>query len=469
MLLKAWNKSLIEDREKTQLAAAAASGATTLTVTGVDSNAWSDNNFLIVGEIGSPTAELMQVNGGVSDGTSLTIDQSGSGGLRFAHALGEPVYRIDFDRVQFLRSTTDDSSSATQLTLAEIQPDDHYTRYEDTSNTTGYGFIRFYNSNTLAYSSYSDGVNYEATGTSSSYDPKTLWVIRRKVRKLLDENRPNSKLTDREIDEAVNDRQRDVAHQRLWSFYEAEKSFSAVANQFAYTIPSTIQKVYGVVFDTQPLGFVNYNRWKLLHFDTDTTSDSPDLSCVWNGQILIAPRPTSAAQTTTLNGGITATDTTITVTSTSGFNRGDYYRFIIDSEVIYATASTTTTFTGCLRGQEGTTAATHTDTTTVTERDIVYTGHEEPTDLTDTQDRTKIPEPDILAYGAAIDLAPLVNKQDMVQFFDGKYNTLMVKLEAKYAVKHTSQFGRVKHKREVVSGAAITNPNEYPKSISGTV
>lgn len=472
MLLKAYNGALTEDREKTTLTVSATAADTTITVAAVDTNSWADNDYLIMGEVGSPTAEIMQVNGAVSDGTSLTIDRSGgAGGLRFNHSAGEPVYRIDFNQVEFSRNTTNTVSGVTVLTTIEIQPDDEYTRYEDVSNTTGYGFIRFYNATSGSFSSYSDGVNYEATGEGSSYDPRTLWRLRKRVRVLLDEDRPDSKLTDDTIRDALNDKQRDIAHQRLWSFYEYERSFSAVANQFAYDIPSTVQKIYNATFRTQPLLPINYDAWKMFNWNTNASVAIPSYLCIWNRQLLVHQRPSTAARTTTLAAAITSTTaTSITVASTANFKRGDYYRFIIDSEVIYATTANSNTFSGCLRGQEGTTAATHSNGATVTERDIVFTAHVEPADLMDTQDRTAIPESDVIAYGAAIDLAPLIEKMDLVDRFERKYTTKLKELESKYALKQTAHFGHVKSADEKIqdSPSARNSAWRYTDSITGT-
>lgn len=475
MLQLAYNRALIDNREKTFLTASVAVGGTTLTVQAVNADVgsgstWADNVYLILGEIGSPTAEILQMAAAATDGTSLTIDQSGAGGCRFAHSIGEPVYRIDYNQVEFSRNTTDTTSGATVLATQLIQPDDEYTRYEDTASSTGYGFVRFYNATTAVYSSYSDGVNYEATGASSSYDPRTLWRLRKRVRILLDEDTPTSKLTDDMIRDSLNDKQRDIGHQRLWSFYEGERSFSTVANQFAYDIPASVQKVYNAQHDTQPLIPMNYDQWKLISWDNNSSVANPFNVCIWDRQILLWPRPSTAAQTTTLGAAISSTTaTSITVASSSGFNRGDYYRFIIDSEVIYATASTSTTFTGCLRGQEGTTAATHSNGATVTERDITYTYHEEPVDLMDTQDRTNIPEVDVLAYGAAIDLAPLVEKTDLIDRFERKYTTKLKELESKYAVKFTSKFGKVRSADSSLDDSFVArDANRFPSSIVGT-
>lgn len=475
MLLKAYNRQLIDDREKTYLTAAVAVAGTTLTVQAVNADVgsdstWSDNTYLILGEIGSPTAEILQMAATASDGTSLTIDQSGAGGCRFAHSIGEPVYRLDYNQVEFSRSATDSVSGASVLATQLIQPDDEYTRYEDTGSSTGYGFVRFKNATTGLFSSYSDGVNYEASGQGSSFDPRTLWRIRKRVRVLLDEDRPESKLTDDMIRDAVNDKQRDIAHQRLWSFYEFERSFSAVADQFAYSIPATVQKVYDVTFKTQPLMPINYDMWKTWNWNRNQSVAIPSHVCIWNREILTFPRPSTAATTTTLGANVSSTTaTTITVASTASFKRGDYYRIIINSEVIYATASTTTTFTGCLRGREGTTAATHTSGDTVTERDIVFAVHVEPTDLMDTQDRTMIPEVDVIVYGAAIDLAPLLEKQDMVPLLEPKYQKKLTELESKFSVKHSAKFSRVKDASEVLANNYTPiNPNNYPSSITGT-
>jgi hypothetical protein len=60
---------------------------------------------------------------------------------------------------------------------------------------------------------------------------------------------------------------------------------------------------------------------------------------------------------TTLNGGINNTVTTITVVSTSGFDAAGSIQ--IANETITYTGTTNTTFTGCIRGAAGTTAAAH--------------------------------------------------------------------------------------------------------------
>jgi len=72
--------------------------------------------------------------------------------------------------------------------------------------------------------------------------------------------------------------------------------------------------------------------------------------------------PTSI--TTTLNGGINNSVTTITVTSTSSFPTSG--TIDIDTELITYSGKNATQFTGCVRGTNGTTAASHSTGATVT-------------------------------------------------------------------------------------------------------
>lgn len=82
---------------------------------------------------------------------------------------------------------------------------------------------------------------------------------------------------------------------------------------------------------------------------------------------------------TTLNGAIDDSVTTITVVSTASFKSAGY--IYIDSELISYTGTTGTTFTGCTRGVGVTAAASHTDTTAVAEKEVFTS-----TDVNDTFD-----------------------------------------------------------------------------------
>lgn len=461
MLFLVKNRILVENRERTFLTATVAAAGVTLSVKAVDNIAWADNDWIIVGEIGTANAEVLQINGAVSDGTSLTVDNAGSGGARYAHSIDEPVYRIDYNQIRFARGTTTVASSSSTLATNQLQPDDTYTRYEDTANTTGFGFVRFFNSQTNALSDYSDAIPY--AGQSA----KALSKMIGKVRSLVNE-KDEEYILDEEIKDALNDKQRDVVNEQMWTFAEREYSASSVANQFAYDKPTRLKTLHTVRYDTEPLVKLSQAQWELAYWDTNTVSDNPTHVAIFDEDAKIYPTPQSAADTTTLGAAITTTTaTTITVVSSASFKKGDYFRFIIDSEVIYATGSTATTFTGCLRGMEGTTAATHLIAATVTERNIVFTGQLDPEDLADQNDETVVPEPLLLCYGVAADFCHgVLNKSTLGDRYDLKFKDGLANLKQRFTLKLSSQYTPIKDARELVGKSNIMRTlNNYPRSV----
>ena len=72
---------------------------------------------------------------------------------------------------------------------------------------------------------------------------------------------------------------------------------------------------------------------------------------------------------TQLNGALSSSTTTVSVDSTTGFPSVGF--FAIDNELVSYTGLTTTSFTGCTRGENGTTATTHTDDSIVVQSDML--------------------------------------------------------------------------------------------------
>ena len=457
MLYLTRNDELIKDREKTYLTASVAVGGTTLTIKAVDANAWADDDYIIVGEIGSKTSELLQINGAVADGTSLTVDQSGAGGARYVHAIDEPVYRIDYNQIEMSRATTA-TGAKTVLATNEIQPDDLYTRYEDSTNTTGFGFTRWKNG--ANYSEYSDPIPY------TGYTPRSLGRIIKMIRRHLDE--PDFRtLRDEDIIEEVNEKQRDIAHERLWPFYEDIFSLSTVDNTRQYDIDDdvVVGKSHTVTVKGDPMAKINRKRWNMLHWDTVTTGE-PTHVHIWNNDFYFYPTPSDDANTDTLDGAITATDATITVDDTSGFQGSG--RIIIGSEIISYDNISSTEFLGCKRGLEESTAAIHADGATVTARDIVYTANREPNELRDIMDETLIPDPLCLVYGTAMEIAlGKLGNQGMHDRMKIKYDQGMDRLRDKFGRKQTSSYFSIKDKDDYVRDeGSFRDPNDYPTGIT---
>jgi len=161
---------------------------------------------------------------------------------------------------------------------------------------------------------------------------------------------------------------------------------SGVANQAEYTWPTNALKILGAMYNWDKPLYPTSNK-DLRYYDEDwiqanAVTDPTHYHLIeMSRKVATYPPPSSVADTTAIDDadGITASDTTITVDSTSGFpSRG---RILIGSEVIAYTNTTSTTFTGCTRGLEDTTAAVHADDAAVTLRDLIFWCVEKPTDL----------------------------------------------------------------------------------------
>ncbi|MEK9208033.1 MAG: hypothetical protein AAB922_06095 [Patescibacteria group bacterium] len=464
-LVRIKNFSLVDKREPTYLTASVAAAGTTLTVQ--DNNQFiTDNEWYLLGAIGSETSEIVQNNASTTLGTSITVDA-----ITFAHPINTPLYRLDYNQYRLAHSTTTSTNDidAANVSTAGIQFDDTYTRYQDSTYTTGYFFVRFYNSQTTIFSDYSAAIPV------GGHTQLSLWETARRVYKFLgfqlNDDMDETVVKFSEVRRALNDKQREIVHERLWTFAEGERSFSTVANQFRYVPdPLRIGIMNTVTHDSKPLKYMDRQLWEMTHIDSDSTSSYATHFSIWNNEIHLFPKPSSAASSTTMNdtGGISATDTSVTITSNSGFRAtGGFYRFIIESEVIYATATTTTTFTGLLRGRENTTAATHADGLTITERDLVYTFQVEPQDMVDIIDETIVPEPDVLAKGAAADIARgALRDNALADRLEKGFKENMVPLRNKYSKKVKTTFSAVKDIGDTVDSRNLLNQNDYPSSLS---
>lgn len=166
MILKAPNTlRLIEGKAKTYLSAVQASGSGTLTVESVLNFAISQ--WILIGPLGEERSEVIKIHAATTP-TGSTITLASNTAQR--HEVGTPVQVIDYDQVEFSRATTETGSKST-LATNSLSADQMDSVYEDTTNTTGFGFYRFKNSASTTYSAYSDAIPY------AGYNENTVRTI----------------------------------------------------------------------------------------------------------------------------------------------------------------------------------------------------------------------------------------------------------------------------------------------------
>jgi len=156
MILRAQNTELfVRGKPLTYLSSPSVPGAATFTVESPAT--FATDNYIQVGNVGAERTEVVQVHTSISpSGSTITLT---SAGALYAHDEGTPLYKVDFNRVEFSRATTVTGSKSV-LATSDLTMDDMDTIYDDTANSTGFGFWRFNNETTATFSDYSDAIPY---------------------------------------------------------------------------------------------------------------------------------------------------------------------------------------------------------------------------------------------------------------------------------------------------------------------
>jgi len=140
------------DLEKTFLAQSYNSGVTSITVS--NNQLISNNNRIQLGEAGMSTTEIVTAGTPAADGITVPV-----GATLFSHNADDPVYILQFDQVQFYRSTTGVSGVYTLVATVNLDVTNEglETSYNDLTSQAGYYYqTAMYNSVTTVTSAYSD-------------------------------------------------------------------------------------------------------------------------------------------------------------------------------------------------------------------------------------------------------------------------------------------------------------------------
>ena len=158
-VLKADNRETLKDREATRLKNNYPSGASSIEVK--NASGLSSGDFLLLSGYGFENSELVEISSIAND--TLTL----SSATNRAHTESSSVVKLKYDQVEFYQTSDNSFSTSNLLSTEDIQADEFYTRYEDTSNSSGFGWYRFKNSNTSNTSSEYGPIPYDGFATNS--------------------------------------------------------------------------------------------------------------------------------------------------------------------------------------------------------------------------------------------------------------------------------------------------------------
>ena len=266
------------------------------------------------------------------------------------------------------------------------------------------------------------------------------------------------------LKQSINDGQADFSRDINWAFLENRGSITSVADKFIYDLASDFDTIKSVIFEKNHiLTPVNWTQW--IDLNTSITSGTPRYFIVKEGKLHIYPATDAVASTTTLSAAISSTSvTTISLTSTSGME--DRGRALIDSEVIEWQSKSSTQILNCRRGLEGTTAATHSNGATVTERNLEYDYYKTLADLSADGDTSSVPTRyhEALVLYAAGRWYEKLGETTLAVYFFNRYNIIKAQAKNDLGAKQEQSFTTTLDD----STPRITRSNEYPEDSSLT-
>lgn len=169
IVLRSDNRVLASTTRYSYLTSNNAAGAGTITV--VNAEGFSADDFIIIGDFGKEDAEIFRIGAVNASAKTLTLLTSAGAGTttRFAHAESTKVSFVPYDTVRFfwtaalgtIADETPTFATTTPLTgYTALEAANTYTSYTDPSNTTGFGWFLYKNSVTTVVSTNSNPIPY---------------------------------------------------------------------------------------------------------------------------------------------------------------------------------------------------------------------------------------------------------------------------------------------------------------------
>lgn len=302
---------------KTYLTAQSASGTATLTVNSI--TGFAVNYILIIGELGNEKSEIIKTHGTTSpSGTTITLASN----LVFTHDIGTPVTVIPYDQICFYHATST-SAEKTLLSTSSVVADSIETAYSDSTYSSGYYYTRFKNSISTTYSDYSDPIPVLGFGSNT-----VGYVIQYALDRV---GLPG--FTDR----ITHDFCLSEINSCLRYIFGKRKKWSQLQD-FDYVLGQTSQWENTIALPTTMYSYSNKSVLD-VRLDGEPSMEYRD-EREW-GDLL------DGCLKTTLNGAVTAGDTSITLTNSYGFPASDGTVYISGQTITY---DTNTVATGVLTG-----------------------------------------------------------------------------------------------------------------------
>ena len=280
------NAELLEKAYHTSLSSDATAAGSSLSVYSISD--FAINNILLIGEFGQEGSEIVKSSASVApSGTTITLASS----LVKDHPKDTNVYVIPYDQIQSYHAVTA-AGDKTLLATSDLDEESTETKYEDTTYTSGYYFVRFYNSINGNYSDYSDPIPYG--GFSSNTVGYLINMVMGELNKEFSE-----KLTFDMLLDEVNACLRFIRGKlKRWSnvqTFNYELDAALVEDDYTWTLPTDYydknsnRSMLQIWIENQDnLSYIDKQEFD--DYDRDTDAGTPKFYTIYDGSIYITPK-----------------------------------------------------------------------------------------------------------------------------------------------------------------------------------
>ena len=199
------NTVLVKDKKFTFLNQDATSGATSigvLSTIGFQSLTTSSGQIVCIGEIGQEKSEILRTsNSSAPGGVSIPLRDA----LQFDHPQDTKVFIIDWNRAEFQTAATVTGTKSTlEAYPRQIEADQTETRYRDTTQTSGYYFVRFNETIGNTNSDWSDAIPY------GGFDYNTVQAVKERALDSINEELDDKVVTNEFLNESLWEARREI-------------------------------------------------------------------------------------------------------------------------------------------------------------------------------------------------------------------------------------------------------------------
>ncbi len=253
-----------------------------------NSNFVVTNDYILFGEFGSQQSEIIQA--GTVDSATHTVNLLTA--TKFAHPQDTKVSVIRYNQVKFYQTAAATfDSNENYLGTEDVQANRIDTIYQDSTNTTGYGWFVFYNSNTSKATTNSNAIPYAGFEESSVKDIFDAFysMLNNKEMKLISQSDSY-----RWLNEGYAKLQNELNLINVSYKVQSEWTVTTANGTQEYSLPSDFGSLVSVTNgDGEPVDFIPLAS--VPKNDDDETYDDDNAKYFLRGKkIGFSPVPTSA-------------------------------------------------------------------------------------------------------------------------------------------------------------------------------